>query len=71
MFRVKENPDGNVSKYKAKLVDKGFHQVGEFDYSETFSRVVKPINVMFLPWIYLKIGPSNNWMSIMHFLMDF
>lgn len=25
VFKVKENPDGSISKYKARLVDKGFH----------------------------------------------
>ena len=42
MFRVKENPDGSLQKYKVRLVIKGFHQVASFDFIETFSPVVKP-----------------------------
>ncbi|RZB99386.1 Pentatricopeptide repeat-containing protein isoform B [Glycine soja] len=37
VFRVKENPDGSVNKYKARLVAKDFHQQLGFDYKETFS----------------------------------
>lgn len=42
VFRVKENPDGSINKYKAHLVAKGFLQVAGFDFNETFSPVVKP-----------------------------
>ena len=26
VFKIKENPDGTISKYKARLLAKGFHQ---------------------------------------------
>lgn len=44
-FRVKENPDGTVNKYKTRLVAKGFHQRLEFSYTETISSIVNPITV--------------------------
>ena len=45
VFRVKENPDGSVNKYKARLVAKDFHQQLGFDYKETFSPVIKPVTI--------------------------
>ncbi|KAH9738248.1 reverse transcriptase Ty1/copia-type domain-containing protein [Citrus sinensis] len=45
VFQVKYNPNGSVSKYKAMLVAKGFHQTYGIDFFEAFSPVVKPCTV--------------------------
>ena len=45
MFRLKENPDGTINKYKDMLVAKGLHQRYGFDFTRTFSNVVKPITL--------------------------
>jgi len=60
-FRVKENPNGFVNKYKARLVEKGFHQQLGFDYKETFSPVIKPVIVSsFFLLSFLTNGLFNN-----------
>jgi histone deacetylase 1/2 len=57
VFRVKENPDGTIHKYKAMLVAKGFHQQAGSDFTETFSPVVKPVTVRTV----LTMAVSNKW----------
>lgn len=44
-FKMKENSNGTIQKYKFRLVAKGFHQAAGFDFNETFSPVIKPITV--------------------------
>lgn len=57
MFRTKYNTDGSISKYKARLIAKGFHQTVGIDYSETFSPVVKSSTVR----VVLSIVVMQGW----------
>jgi hypothetical protein len=41
VFTVKQNPEGKVERYKARLVASGYSQTYEIDYDETFARVAK------------------------------
>ena len=57
VFKLKLNNDGSISRYKAKLVAKGFHQQAGVDFHETFSHVVKPATVR----LVLAIVVSCRW----------
>ncbi|KAJ6411587.1 hypothetical protein OIU84_008214 [Salix udensis] len=54
---VKRNSDGSITRYKAGLVAKGFHQRPGLDYMKTFSPVVKPTTVR----LVLTIIVSQGW----------
>ena len=41
VFKVKRGPNGEIDKYKAHLVAKGFTQVHGIDYTDTFAPVTK------------------------------
>ena len=45
VYKLKRNSDGSISRYKACLVAKGFHQQASLDFDEMFSPVVKPPTV--------------------------
>ena len=57
VFRIKENADGSINRYKAGLIAKGFHQVHGFDFHETFSPVVKLITIR----VVLTLALSQGW----------
>lgn len=57
VFRIKYNSDGSVSRYKVRLVAKGFHQTHGIDHTKTFSPVVKASTVR----VILSLAVLNQW----------
>ncbi|KAA8899040.1 hypothetical protein TRICI_006408 [Trichomonascus ciferrii] len=48
VFKLKYDNNGNIAKYKARLVCQGFTQEEGIDYTETFAPVIRYESVRFL-----------------------
>ena len=57
VLQKKRGPDGEVTKYKARLVTQGFSQQEGIDYLETFAPVVKSASLR----IFLAICAQHGW----------
>lgn len=57
VYRTKHIADGLIERYKACLVAKGFNQLVDEDFFDTFSLVVKPTTVRLL----FSLAVSNKW----------
>ena len=57
VFKLKHNSDGGISRYKARLIAKGFHQQHGVDFEETFSPVIKPPTVRMI----LSLAVQFDW----------
>lgn len=56
--KKKTNPDGSISRFKARLVATRYAQAAGFDFSETFSPVVKPASIR----VVLTIALARGWL---------
>lgn len=59
MFKIKQDLDGSIERYKAQLVAKGYSQIPGLDYSEAFAPVIKWNTIC-----VLNSQRSTTWMSI-------
>ena len=54
---MKVNPDGLITRLKARLVDKGYVQTYGVDYSDTFSPVAKLTSI----WLFISLVATHGW----------
>ena len=64
VFRTKLNADGLVNKYKARLVVKGYAQIFDVDYSETFALVARLDTIRLLLAISAQLGWKVHQMDV-------
>jgi hypothetical protein len=57
VYRTKSVVDGQIDRYKSRLVAKGFQQVHGIDYDETFAPVVKMDSIR----LALSIAVAKGW----------
>ena len=57
VFQIKTRSDGSIERYKTRLVARGFTQLPDLDYDETFSPMVKHGTIRLI----LTLGLSHDW----------
>jgi len=57
IYKVKQEADGSVEKYKARFVARGFSQIKGIDYEETFTPVVRYSYI----WTILALSAQMGW----------
>ena len=57
VYKIKRGPAGEILRYKARWVVRGFEQREGIDYNETFASVVKPMSYKAI----FAIAAANDW----------
>ena len=57
VYRVKRGPQGEILRYKARWVVRGFQQREGIDYAENFASVVKPMSYKAI----FALAAAKNW----------
>lgn len=57
LFKLKRDADGNVTRYKARLVARGFSQIAGLDYTDTFAPVTRHSTIRTI----LAVATARGW----------
>ena len=57
VLRIKKNSAGEIEKYKARLVARGFTQIYSIDYYKNYAPVARLASF----WILLALAAQNDW----------
>ncbi len=57
VYKIKDNVDGSMSRYKARLIAKGYAQTYGIDYEETYSPIAKMITVK----VIITMATAKRW----------
>ena len=57
VFKIKRNASGEIKKYKAQLVAKGYLQIQGVDYDETYAPIARLVSLCMV----LAIAACNDW----------
>jgi hypothetical protein len=66
MYKIKHNADGSMSRYKARLVTKGYAQTYGIDYEKTYSPIAKMTIVRAIVVMTTTKGWSLHQMDVMN-----
>ena len=70
VFKVKYNPDGTVDKFKARLVARGFSQIANIDFHETFTPTMRFESLRMLFAFCVKHGISIEQIDVDNAYLD-
>jgi hypothetical protein len=64
IFKIKHTADGNIEKYKARFVARGFSQKEGVDYEETFAPVARYTSISVVIYIDSEMGWRIHQMDV-------